>query len=141
MRPEGVMFTLLQASSQLVAKVGTRIFQTRMGENQGYPALVLETVSGQLLQPINAQAGQQLVQTRIQVTSLAKNVLDCKQLLDYVRQACEFQSGNIAVTQGGVSYTVRVQGIWRDAIGADGKDDALGVYYQSHDYLVSHFET
>lgn len=144
MRAEGVMMALLRANATVLATVGASpqgIYFSRMAENAPFPALVLETVSGQLVTPINATAGMQLLATRIQVNALARTVLQCKQLLDYARIALEFQSGVINATLGGATVPVTVQGIWREAIGPDLKDDELGVYVQSHDYVVMHFET
>jgi Protein of unknown function (DUF3168) len=133
MRPEAVMFALLNASSAITALVGARISESRMVENDPYPALVLDLVSGNLIHPINAAQGPHLVQARVQVTALGKTVGDVKTLLEQVRLACEFQRGAIA--------GVTVVSIVRDLIGPDAKNDELGVYYQPHDYMVTFYET
>ena len=135
------MFALIKASTAVTTVVANRIYLARMTENAPYPAIVLEMVSGNFVTPINAQAGMQLLQSRIQVTALSKTAIEAKQILDFVRIACEFKSGLIACTIGGVAYNVQVQSVLRDSIGPDIKNDDLTVCLQSHDYMVSHFET
>ena len=135
------MFALIKASTAVTTVVANRIYLARMTENAPYPAIVLEMVSGNFVTPINAQAGMQLLQSRIQVTALSKTAIEAKQILDLVRIACEFKSGLIACTIGGVAYNVQVQSVLRDSIGPDIKNDDLTVCLQSHDYMVSHFET
>lgn len=141
MRAEAVMFALIKASAGIVTLVANRIYLARMTENATYPAIVLEVVSGNLVTPINAQAGMQLLQTRIQVTALSRTAISAKQILDLVRIACEFKSGLIACTIGGTAYNVQVQSVMRDSIGPDIKSDDLAVCMQSHDYMVTHYET
>lgn len=141
MRAEAVIMTLLNASAQVTALVGNRIYLARMVENDPYPAIVVEAVSGVLVPPINAKAGMQLMQARIQVTALSRKIADVKNLLDYARIALEFQSGVIAANLNDAIVNVTVQAIVRDSIGPDFKNDDMSVYLQSHDYMVMHFET
>lgn len=143
MRAEAVMFALIRASTAVTAIIGTGtgLYLTRITENNPYPAVVLEMVDGHLVQPINATAGMQLLQSRIQVTALAKTAIQAKQILDLIRIACEFKSGLIACTISGVAYNVQVQAVYRDSIGPDIKNDDLSVSMQSHDYMVMHYET
>ena len=133
MRAEKVIIGLLNGSSAITTLVSNRIYLARMAQNDPYPAIVVEVVSGTLVQPINAQAGMQLMQTRVQVTALSRSGDDVKNLLDYARIACEFQSG--------VLSGVTVQAIYRDSIGPDMKNDDMSVFMQSHDYMVTHYET
>lgn len=132
MRAEAVMMQLLTAAG-VAGLVGTRVSLARMVEGDPYPAIVIEVVSGTLVPPINAVAGMQTMQTRVQVTALGKNVSDVKNVLEQVRIACEFQSGLIA--------GVRVMSVLRDSIGPDTKNDEISVYLQSTDYMLTYYET
>lgn len=127
------MMALLTGAAGVTALVSTRISLARMVENDPYPAIVIETVSGTLEAPINATAGMQLMQTRVQVTALSRSAVECKQILEQVRIACEFQSGLIA--------GVRVISIVRAGIGPDHKNDDMSVYLQSHDYMLTFYES
>jgi hypothetical protein len=133
MRAEHVIYTLLSGSALVTAQVGNRIYPARMPQNTVMPALVYQTISGNELTPIDAQAGYQVMRTRIQVTAMAKNYQEVKNALEAVRKACLYQSGVIGGYQ--------VLSITRDTVGPDLRDDDLSIYIQSIDFMVMHYET
>lgn len=133
MRAEKVTYTLLSNDSGVAALIAGRIYPGRLPQNTAMPALSYELVSGVDVSPINAQAGGVLLRSRVQVTGFAKNYSELKALLEAVRKALLFQSGLIA--------GVRVIGITRELIGPDLREDDLGLYLQSVDYLITHDET
>lgn len=77
------------------------------------------------------------MRSRVQVSVLAKTYAEVKAAHEAVRKALLFKSGSIGTAVG----AVRVNSITRDAIGADERDDELGLYMQSVDYLLLHDET
>ena len=97
------------------------------------PAIAYQVVSGNELTPIDAQAGFQLVQTRVQITAMAKNYDECKTALEAARNALLYKSGTIAA--------VKVVSILRGGIGPDLREDDTSLYVQSTDYLVTHYES
>lgn len=133
MRAEKVIFTLLSADSGVTAQVAARIYPSRLPQNTVMPAIAYEVVDAQELTPIDAQAGYQVVRTRMQVTCMGKNYADVKNTVEAVRLACLYKSGVIA--------GVRVLSITRDSVGADLRDDDLALYLQSIDFMVTHYET
>lgn len=137
MRAESVIYTLLTGDTGVTALVGTKIYPGRLPQNTVMPAISYEMVSGNEILPINAQAGGVLVRSRVQVTVLAKTYAETKAVHEAARKALLFKSGSISTAVG----AVRVNAITRDSIGADERDDELGLYIQSVDYLLIHDET
>jgi hypothetical protein len=133
MRAEKVIFTLLSADAGVSAQVGARIYPSRLPQNTAMPAIAYEAVSGMELTPIDAQAGYQIVRTRMQITCMGKNYADVKNTVEAVRMALLYKNGVI----GGV----RVLSITRDSVGPDTRDDDLALYLQSIDFMVMHYET
>lgn len=137
MRAEKVIYTLLTGDAGVLALVGaspnTRIYPSRLPQNTLMPAIAYQLVSGMEMTPIDAQAGRQLVRSRVQVTAMGKNYSDVKTLVEAARIACLYKSGVI----GGVT----VLAILRDSVGPDTHDDDLNLYLQSIDFMVTHYET
>lgn len=133
MRAESVIYALLTGNSGVTALVGTKVYPGRLPQNTVMPAISYELVSSNEILPINAQAGGVLLRSRVQVTVLAKSYAETKAVHEAVRKAVLFQRGLIGA--------VRVISITRDLIGADERDDELGLYMQSVDYLLIHDET
>lgn len=137
MRAEKVIFALLSADAGVQALVGAginlRLYPARIPQNPTWPALVYETTGADEVTPMDAQAGYQIVRTRVQVTALARNYSDVKALLEAVRKACLYKSGLIA--------TVQVLSVLRDHVGPDQFDADVSLYMQSVDFIVTHYET
>lgn len=129
MRAEQALYALLAADAGIAARVASRIYPGQLPQGTLLPALVVEHVDSQPLPTIDAQAGFSLVQSRLQVTALAKTYTDQKAVLDAVRAALNYQRGVIA--------GVRVMHIVRDTVGPDLRDDDLQVYVQSMDFMVT----
>jgi Protein of unknown function (DUF3168) len=133
MRAEKATYTLLSNDAGVAALIAGRIYPGRLPQNTTMPALSYELVSSVDIAPITALAGGVLLRSRVQITGLAKSYGELKALLEAARKALLFQSGLIA--------GVRVLGITRELIGPDLRDDDLGLYLQSVDYMVTHDET
>lgn len=133
MRAEKVINSLISADAGVQAVVGTRIYPSRLPQNTTMPAIAYQVVSGTELTPIDAQAGYQIMRTRVQITAMGKNYVDVKNALEAVRLACLYKSGTIA--------GVKVISITRDIVGPDTRDDDLSIYIQSIDFVVMHYES
>lgn len=133
MRAEKVIYTLLTGSAEVSALVGSKVYPGRIPQNTTMPAIAYELVSGVDIVPINAQAGGVILRSRVQVSVLARTYAQVKTIQEAIRGTLLFKSGLIA--------GVRVVGITRDLIGADERDDELGLYMQGVDYLLIHDET
>ena len=132
MRAEMVIKTLLLGDAGVMALVGGRVSPSRMPQNTPMPAIVYEFISETELSPIDAQAGFQIMRSRVQVTAMGKNYADVKNVIEAVRMSCLYKSGVIA--------GVKVLAITRDLMGPDLRDDDLTLYIQSIDFLVTHYE-
>lgn len=133
MRAEAVINSLLLAATGVATVVGARIYPSRLPQNTTLPAIAYQVVSGTEITPIDAQAGYQLMRTRVQVTAMAKNYAEVKSAIEAVRLACLYKSGTIA--------GVKVLSITRDSVGPDLRDDELSIYIQSMDFIVLHYES
>lgn len=133
MRAEKVIYSLIENDAGVTALVAGRVYPSRMPQNTTMPAVVYQVVSANELTPIDAQAGFQVVRTRVQITAMAKNYVDVKNTLEAVRIACLYKSGTIA--------GVKVISITRDSVGPDLRDDELAFYIQSIDFIVMHYES
>lgn len=129
MRGEKVITALLNAASGVTALVGTRIYPPPLPQGVALPALAVEHISTVDLPTIDANAGYNLVQTRIEVTALAKDYPTQKLLIEQVRQAITFQRGTVA--------GVQVISILRGLVGPDLRDDDMQLFTQSIDFLVT----
>jgi Protein of unknown function (DUF3168) len=132
MRAEKVTYTLLTASSGLAALVSARIYPNKLPQNTTMPSIAYQLISSIELSPIDAQAGYQIMRSRVQVTALAKNYAEIKDILEQVRLAMNYARGTIA--------GVQVISIVRDLVGPDQRDDDLALYLQSIDFMVTHYE-
>lgn len=133
MRAEKAIYTLLAADAGLAALIGTRIYPSRLPQNTTMPAVAYEYISGNDVPVIDAQAGYQVLRSRVEVTALGKNYSDVKAVLEAVRKACLYKHGVI----GGV----QVVSIVRAGMGPDLRADDLSLYMQSIDFIVTHYET
>nr|WP_314540137.1 DUF3168 domain-containing protein [uncultured Massilia sp.] len=123
---------LLLAAKDVTARVpADSIVAGDVPVDAALPALGIKEVSSVPIGAFDAQAEYSVVTSRVQVTAMAKAYPDVKALLDLARQACNFQSGQIA----GVS----VISVVRDTVGPD-LQDVAGTYFQSIDFKVTYHE-
>lgn len=133
MRSEKVMQALLTGASALTTLLANGAASVYGGgqlpQATALPALVVEHVNSNELTTIDANAPFGLVQSRLQVTVLAKDYPTVKTVVEQVRIACNYQRGVIA--------GVRVISVLRDNVGPDLRDDDMQVYTQSIDFQVT----
>lgn len=131
MRSELVVSSLLNVAG-VTSIVGNRMARVRLPQNTDWPALVYEQISGSPILPIDATAGGNISQARVQVTALARQFDQMDSLLEAVRVACNFKSGII--------NTVTVISVLPDATQPVLRDDDAAVFYQSMDFQVTYLE-
>lgn len=131
MRAEKVIRSLLMASSGVTALVEDRCRPPPLPQNTELPALTVEHISTVELPTISA-GGTALVQSRIEINALANDYATVKALIEVVRQACLYQRGTIA--------GIEVASVLRGSAGPDLRDDDVGLYRQSIDFLVVYRE-
>ena len=73
-----------------------------------------------------------LMRARIEINALAKDYATLKSLMDEVRKACKNKHGTIAGVEAGA--------VEMGSIGPDQRDDDIGIYRQSIDFLVTYRE-
>ena len=129
MRAEKVIRTLLMNASGVTALVSTRCYPPPLPQGVAFPALAVEHISTTPLPTLDASAPYGLVQSRIEVTVLAKDYVTQKSVLEEVRKACDYQRGTIA--------GVNVASVLRDSVGPDIRDDDMQIFRQSIDFLVT----
>lgn len=129
MDAEKVVMALLNAASGVTALVGTRIYPPPLPQGVTLPALAVDHVSTVDQPMLDASAGYNLVQSRIEVTALAKDYATQKSLIRAVRNAVRYQRGTIA--------GVQVVSILRGSVGPDVRDDDMQIYSQSTDFILT----
>lgn len=129
MRAEKAINALLNAAAGVIALVPAGPYPGIVPQAAALPALAVEHVSSAELTTIDANAAFGLVQSRIQVTAIAKTYPEVKALIEQVRIACNYQRG---VLDG-----VRVVSVIRDNLGPDQRDDDRQLYSQSIDFQVT----
>ncbi len=126
MKAEIVIYTLLNASANVTALVGTRIYLDTRPEDDPLPAIVYALISDKQdgARPVDPE----LATARVQVNCLGAVADDLVLLREYVRQACHNQSGTI----GGVEVVASI----RDSTGPDSYDELVNIYVKPMDFKV-----
>lgn len=132
MRAERVIKTLLEATAGVTSVVGTRIYAGQLPQVPTLPAISYTKISSVDIPPISASAGQNIAQGRVQVTVFAVDYPTTKTLLEAVYQGLRYRSGTID--------TVVVISVLPDVEGPDIYDPELLQFYQSRDFLVTHYQ-
>ena len=112
--------------------VGTRRTLGVLPQNCAMPALVYSVVDTMPVVTMNAIAGPQLLQSRIQVTALATTPAGVEQILTAVMAAMNLKSGTYATRS--VAWTIR------DIKSPITRDNEAGVWYGSQDFVAHWYE-
>ena len=130
MSAEKIIHTLLTNASAVTAVIGAgNIWPGELPQGTPLPALGVSHISTTELPTLDASALFGLLESRIEVTVLAKDYATVKSLLTLVRKACNYQRGSIA--------GLAVASIRRDLVGADARDSDLQVFSQTLDFIVT----
>jgi len=118
---------LLANSAGLTAVVpATRIMAGPIPQGTALPAIAVSHVSGVWNSEISAQGRQ--CTARVQVTVMAASYVQQKQIMPLVRAAVPRTRGTV----NGVS----VDSILREPDGPDFRDDEVGLFMQTQDFIV-----
>ncbi len=112
--------------------VGTRRALGVLPQNCAMPALVYSVVDTTPIITMNAIAGPQLLQSRIQVTALAATPAGVEQILAAVMAAMNLKSGTFATKA--VAWTIR------DIKSPLTRDNEAGLWYCSQDFVAHWYE-
>lgn len=109
--------------------VGTRVACAQLPQNTALPALVYDVVDDVPLLPINASAGPQLMQSRVQLTALAITLGECASVQAAVLAALNLKSGSIAGKT--------VVSVVEDFAGPRTHDDDASVWASPKDFIIT----
>ena len=126
MKPETVIYTLLNASSAIAAQVGARIYLDTRPEADPLPAITFGLISD--VQDGARPIDPELVTARVQVNCMGNVSDDLVVLRENVRLACHNQSGQI----GGVEVVACIQ----QSMGPDTYDELVNVYLKPIDFKI-----
>lgn len=131
MSAELITAALLNVSG-LTNLVGTRRALGVLPQNCAMPALVYSVVDTTPVVTMNAIAGPQLLQSRIQVTALATTPAGVEQILTAVMAAMNLKSGTYATKV--VAWTIR------DIKSPITRDNEAGLWYGAQDFVAHWYE-
>ncbi len=126
MKPETVIYTLLNASGAIAAQVGERIYLDTRPEADPLPAITFGLISD--VQDGARPIDPELVTARVQVNCMGNVADELVGLRESVRMACHNQSGTI----GGVEVVASIQ----QSMGPDTYDELVNVYLKPIDFKI-----
>lgn len=129
MDAEKVVTALLNAAPGVTALVGVRIYPPPLPQAVALPAIAVKHISTVDQPTLDASAGYNLTQSRIEVEVIAKDYATQKTLTRQVRDAIRYQRGTIA--------GINVVSILRGGVGPDVRDDDMQIYSQSTDFILT----
>jgi hypothetical protein len=129
MSAEKVIYNLLSTNAPLIAVVPkARIFPSVIPLNTTLPAIAYSLVSNNEQTAIGMTTNKQ--RSRIQVTVAAKTYPVAKQVIDLIETACNHKQG--------IFNNVVTDSVIKDSIGADFRDDDVGIFYSTIDFRLAH---
>lgn len=134
MSAEKVVYTLLKADSGVIQIIAdeARIYDGEIPQGKPLPAIAYNYISGSERNTAAMNESHSLVTDRIQVSVMAKDYLKQKALIRAVRKACKNKSGVIA--------GVKVFSVLSERPGPDMRNDAMQLYMQTIDFIVTYSE-
>jgi hypothetical protein len=128
MKAETVIKSLLDASVDLTALVGTRIYLDTRPEADLLPAVVFELISDRPDTPAFPGTNSEMCTARMQVNCLARTAESAVALREAVKAACHLHYGVI----NGIAVTACLQ----DQCGADSYDALVDIYTKPVDFIL-----
>lgn len=129
MNAEKVIYELLSTNTALKVVVPqARMFAGLIPLETALPAIAYNFISGKPQTAIGLTDIKE--RSRIQVTIAANTYPVVKQVMDLVVDACHLKQG----TFNGVV----TDSVIKDLVGPDFRDDEVGIFYQTIDFMVTH---
>jgi len=122
---------LLANNAALTAAVPPERIASDLAQDVELPAIEVSHISGNYDHSI-AGDGDDVCKARVQVTVHARSRPSQKSIQDLVRRALPRMHG---VVNG-----VQVESLLKDAVGPDLRDDAIGSFIGSQDFIVTYVE-
>lgn len=132
MNPELIVASMLNVAG-ITALVGNRRAMGQLPQNTAFPALVYTIVDATPMPHLNYSVERQMARARIQINPIAKTIPEVKSILDAIRAAMDFKLQQVYATKTVISSRMEL-------LGPIEKDDDLGVWTQSVDYMLMWYE-
>lgn len=132
MNPELIVASMLNVAG-ITSLVGSRRAMGQLPQNTAFPALVYTIVDATPMPHLNYSVERQMARARIQINPIAKSIPEVKSILDAVRAAMDFKLQQVYATKTIISSRMEL-------LGPIEKDDDLGVWTQSVDYMLMYYE-
>lgn len=132
MNPELIVASMLNVAG-ITALVGNRRAMGQLPQNTAFPALVYTIVDATPMPHLNYSVERQMARARIQINPIAKTIPEVKSILDAIRAAMDFKLQQVYANKTVISSRMEL-------LGPIEKDDDLGVWTQSVDYMLMWYE-
>lgn len=132
MNPELIVAAMLNVAG-VTNLVGNRRAMGQLPQNTAFPALVYTIVDATPMPHLNYSVERQMARARIQINPIAKSIPEVKSILDAIRAAMDFKLQQVYATKTVISSRMEL-------LGPIEKDDDLGVWTQSVDYMLMWYE-
>lgn len=132
MNPELIVAAMLNVAG-VTNLVGNRRAMGQLPQNTAFPALVYTIVDATPMPHLNYSVERQMARARIQINPIAKTIPEVKSILDAIRAAMDFKLQQVYATKTVISSRMEL-------LGPMEKDDDLGVWTQSVDYMLMWYE-
>jgi len=129
MSAEKVIYNLLSNNAALLAKVPkARIFPSLIPLGTTLPAIAYMLVSS--IEDTSIGLTSNRLRSRVQVTIAADTYPKVKEIVALVEAACNHKQGTF--------NGVQVDSVIKDVVGADYRDDDVGIFYSTIDFRIAH---
>lgn len=132
MNPELIVASMLN-NAGVIALVGNRRAMGQLPQNTAFPAIVFTIVDANPVPHLNFAIEPQMARARIQINPIAKTIGEVKDILSAVRSAMDFKLQQVFAGKKVISSRVQL-------LGPIEKDDDIGVFTQSVDYMLMYYE-
>ncbi len=128
-----IRYLLSQNTALLAVVPAAKIMAGALPLGIVLPAIAVNHISTTERNNVEMKSAKVLATSRVQVTVQAKSYAEQKSILELVRKACP----NTHATVNGV----QVDSILPDIAGPDMRNDDLGIYMQSRDFIIKFLES
>lgn len=132
MNPEIIVAAMLN-NAGVIALVGDRRAMGQLPQNSAFPAIVFTIVDATAMPRLDFLAQRQMARARIQINPIAQSIGEVKAILEAIRSAMDFKLQQVFAGKTVISSRVEL-------LGPIDKDNDIGVFTQSVDYILMYYE-
>lgn len=132
MNPEIIVAAMLN-NAGVIALVGDRRAMGQLPQNSAFPAIVFTIVDATAMPRLDFLAERQMARARIQINPIAQSIGEVKAILEAIRSAMDFKLQQVFAGKTVISSRVEL-------LGPIDKDNDIGVFTQSVDYILMYYE-